>query len=633
MKYTFMISCFLSFVFYTNVKGQNELIKPSEGIQPTSIITSKSEIFTENRAAEIHSLLSKDSLFKPILFNRSINPNEAEDFDSLLLLKKSKTEMKQKFDFNLGESMSKAATTLEPVIGRSFKGNEEGGCPNDNTIAISNAGTILSCVNSNIRVYATNGALLGGQSLRDFFNPIGNLPSNICDPKVVYDTDEDKFILFAQVCDGIAANSKLLVAFSKTNNPLGEWWLYSFTGNPKKDGSWFDYPRIGLSANELFITGNLFYEAGGYNQTLIYQIEKKSCYKGQNVNWQYWYNIDGKPFTLVPLSHGQSGNIGPGGYFVATASPGNGDKISFYYLTNDMSAPDIKLRYYSVATSPYEVAGNAHQKGTSTKLDVGDCRMMDGFYLNGVAHFAFMADTLGWAAIRYYRMPVSTLKPSYFLINYPGTFDYTYPALTSFSNSKTDQSTLLTFLSSGESTYPTIRVKTFDNNWNTAASIPVRIGDDYIEDCYDSKRDACRWGDYTGAARKYNSTNATAWIAASYTTNDDSWGTWIAEIISSGNTSATKESVTMATLKVSPNPVISERVNVDFSMDKYDDEVTFNLFSANGQLIKELERRKIWAGAYYFSFDTGQLSNGTYILSIVNQKGQLIKNEKIQINH
>ena len=632
-KFYLLLIVLLSFSL--KVLGQTDSKRPTPLVAPTSTLSSKSEILRAERIADINSLPPIDSIWTPSLIRQASSPNESENEDSLSIYKATGGEHKSFSNFTRIKEQQKESTNgllgIEPVIGASFQGNLTGGCPNDNTIAISNACTIVSCVNSNINIFNSSGVLQRAVDLYDFFNYFSfTIPQNICDPKVVYDPNSDRFILFSQVCDGIAANSKLLVAFSKTNNPSSGWWLYSFTGNPRNDGSWFDYPRMGISNNEVYITGNLYYQAGGYNQSLIYQINKNDGYNGVNsIRWQYWYNIDAKPFTLLPFSRGQTGSYGPGCYFIATAGGGGGSNLKFYDLTDDLTATNEQLNYYSVSTYPYKVAKNAHQYNTTQRLDVGDCRMMDGFYHNGIVHFTFMADTADWAAVRYYRMPISTLSAQYFQTSFVGEFDYTYPALASFSNSATDQSALLVFLSSGSNTYPSIRVKSFDNDWNTQASIIVKTGTGYVNQCYQNNRSSNRWGDYTGIARKYNSTTPRVWLGASYGSSSGSWGNWIAEIYS--RTTPTKDiTKDISAVTVSPNPVSQERFSVNFSTNSHQ-ELNFRIFSLDGKLVSEIEKRQVIAGNHTFSFNIGHLSSGSYILTVSNNNNQIIRNEKIQI--
>ena len=217
---------------------------------------------------------SLDLLWKPLLskkkeikeFHPEV-PNE-EKLDSI---KGAKQLFKNKTIKPNSEIISQKIT---PVLGANWLGNlNSGSSPLDNNIAISNGGIIVSVSNNILEIDDSQGNLLYYNDFVTFFN--SSSIQDVCDPVVLYDNQADRFILFFQECSGVSANSKLCIAFSKTNNPsTGGWWKYQITGNPLNDGSWFDYPKMSISSNELYITGNLFFESGDFNEAILYQIDK-----------------------------------------------------------------------------------------------------------------------------------------------------------------------------------------------------------------------------------------------------------------------------------------------------------------------------------------------------------------------
>ena len=144
--------------------------------------------------------------------------------------------------------------------------------PMDNSIAISDDGLIVSVANTTIQFKTTGGGTFYSNSIIDFIDDPSI--SYVCDPVVNYDPEEDRFIFFAQECSGNSSNSHLIIMFSETNDPDEGWNYYKITGNPLGDNSWFDYPKLAISDTELFISGNLFYNGGGFNQSVVYQMEK-----------------------------------------------------------------------------------------------------------------------------------------------------------------------------------------------------------------------------------------------------------------------------------------------------------------------------------------------------------------------
>ncbi|NUO00438.1 MAG: hypothetical protein HUU01_07445, partial [Saprospiraceae bacterium] len=291
--------------------GKAQHSKPA--IPPTAKIVSqgkKSPEFTTGLLGEI-TPVSVDLTWKPLLTKMRVR-HESENNEKLGRIKAEKGLLKNNAGAkNQDEEPVADPVVVTPVVGANFPGNTNTGySPLDNSIAISNGGKIVSVANNSIEFYNTNGALTYSNTIDGFFNDPEI--TSVCDPVVIYDSGADKFIFFAQECSGFSSNTALLICFSQSNNPNGNWWRYKLTGNPVGNNTWFDYPKIAVSNNELYITGNSFSNDGVFQEALLYQINKNDGFNGLSLNWQYWYDITANPFTLLPVSYGQQGNYGPG---------------------------------------------------------------------------------------------------------------------------------------------------------------------------------------------------------------------------------------------------------------------------------------------------------------------------------
>jgi hypothetical protein len=600
----------------------------SQDLKP---ITDKSKIVGNGvKSSQINSVClgdetapSLDLNWKPLLVKikelKEFHP-EVPDEEKLDSIKKAKQLIKQE-SFRPNAENDYQKTT--PILGANWLGNlNSGSSPLDNNIAISNGGIIVSVSNDILEIDDSQGSLLYYNDFATFFN--SSSIEDVCDPVVLYDNQADRFILFFQECSGTSANSKLCIAFSKTNNPsVGGWWKYLLTGNPLDDGSWFDYPKMSISSNELYITGNLFYETGGFNEAILYQIDKSDGYNGAVLTWQYWHNISGSPFTLLPVGHGQGLNFGPGCYLVATESSGS-SSIDLYDLTDYMSG-NPSLNRYVIPTTTYSPAANANQLGSSCMLDNGDCRTLSGFYLDGTIHFVFHSDIgNGWNGINYNRLSVSNGSNTSAMIGIEGSYDYSYPAIASIGNGITDKSVIIGFLRSGSDIYPQVRAINCDNTMAWSSSILVKGGDDFAS--YTSATTE-RWGDYTGACRKYNSGNV--WINGMYGNFENKWDTWIAEI-SIGQNGLEETASSSSKIKVSPNPIYNN-YSIEFNLEQ-SKEIEIQLVDQNGNIIKSLYSGYAHSGTNKFSFNKGMLPSGMYFLEILDKSKNKIQNEKIIIS-
>ncbi len=620
MKRTLLLA---SLILAACIPGKAQYLKAP--MSPTAKVigqAKKSPEYTLKPLGEIRPV-SVDLKWKPLLSNKPVK-HHSEDDAKLEAIKAQKMLHKiNAVSKTNDEELSASPTEITPVIGANFAGNNNTGySPMDNSIAISNGGRIVSVANNSFEIYNTNGTLSYTNTIDGFFND----PSitSVCDPVVIYDSGADKFIFFAQECSGSSSSTALLICFSQSNNPNANWWKYKLTGNPVGNNTWFDYPKIAVSNNELYITGNSFSNDGDFQQALLFQIEKGNGFIGNVLNWQYWYDLTADPFTLLPVSYGQQGNYGPGVYLVATESSGS-STIDLYDLTNDMSAANETINHYSIPTTAYSPAGNGFQFGTNRQLDNGDCRALSGFYLNGIIHFVFHSDYVdGYNGINYNRLNVSTNTnvSSMFGLD---EYEYAYPAIASFAKTTTDKSVMIGFGRTGASIYPQIRVVSCDDGMNWGSSTLVKSGAGYANYTATGGEPE-RWGDYTGMCRKHNSTAATVWMNGMFGTTSQNWGTWISEVTGTGNTTGAGEQNADTHFQVYPNPVYQE-FKTEFELAE-NGEISIDIYDMQGKLVKPLFQGLAHTGANQFTFNKSNLASGAYVITI-QLNNQIIKNEKI----
>ena len=563
-----------------------------------------------------------DQDWQPMLTHSIIKHKSRKD-EELRSLKDEKNLVKFSGEPQTGAEPPAKNLAITPVVTRDFVGNTAtGSCPLDNTVAISNGGLIVSAINSNIAYYDQSGNQLYTADLWSWINDPA-LVNNICDPKVYYDSGADRFVLYAQTCDGISANSKVIIAFSQSNNPQNGWWVYQLIGNPLSDGSWFDYPKLTVSTHDVFVTGNLFYESAGYNESVIYQMEKADGYAGSTLTWQYWYNIDSDPFTLLPVGFGRQGTTGPGILLVSTSS-GGGSNIDLYQITDKLTASNETINHWDVSTTAYSPGGDAAQQGSGRLLDTGDNRSLSGFYLDGVIHFVFHSDIgSGWNGINYNRLDINSVTNQSMTFGLQGTYDYCYPAVASFSTSSTDKSVMIGFERSGSSIYPEFRVVHVDDNGNWSGSVRVRSGSSGISACGAPER----WGDYSGISRKHNASTPTVWVAGAYANSNNYWNTRIAEIQATGTVGIEDGLEQEEQLNTYPNPVI-DLFHTTF-MANETQAIEIRILDLQGKVVKDLYQGFATPGENTFTFNKGNLAPGTYILQILDKNLNPLKNEKL----
>lgn len=494
--------------------------------------------------------------------------------------------------------------------------------PPDNTMAISNAGRIVTANNDEVLYMNTSGGIVGEFTWADFFAGQG-LNANIYDPKVIYDSQADRFVMTI-LHGSVASNSIVLLCFSQTNNPSDGWWVYQLAGNVLNNNCWFDFPGLGVSNNEVYITGNLYTSGNdNFNQAVVYQIQKAQGYAGNNLVYQWWFGLPNTPigaFTLQPASWGQQGNYGPGIVFVSSAAGGS-NVVRVWDLTDDLTG-NPQFNGYTVNVPAYSPAANAQQQGSSALLATGDCRMMNAFFLGDRVHATFGTDVgFGWSGIRYLRINANDLTAQSSNLGSPGSVDLAYPAVASFGSVPGDLGVMVAFTRSSASMFPQARVAHCDANMNWSEQVLVKNGESFVTFIQGPEE---RWGDYTGIARRHNAPSPTVWLAACYGGNvpglNNTWKTWVAEIGGSGTSGVAEEPVSFP-MRLFPNPAM-DLFQLDFSLEA-STAVRVELLDARGALVKVLHDDTRSRGEYRLSFNRGALAAGTYHVVILGDQNKI----------
>lgn len=412
-----------------------------------------------------------------------------------------------------------------PIVGNEWENLGGGGwSPPDNAGAISGSGYIVSAKNSQIGYYDINGNPAGEWSLADFFSPVYGTDNFVYDPRVEYSNYHNKWVVVA-LGGASQANSNVLVAFSKTSNPNDGFWMYSFDGDLCDNGDvWFDYPKIAVSTEELYISGNLFNDAGSSQQAVVYQIELADAWTGGTISYNWYCNIEnasgGSAFSIVPLGMAWTATT-PGITMVSQ----NSGALTYYYITNSIgNSPSLETFSVSGEGSASS-AGNVAQLGSTQLIDGGGTRLRDGFYYDGTIHLVHQVEgNDGFWKIRYTQIDYSTgdatVADNFGLDGY----DYNYPSIDPWgaTGATWDGSVIIGFLRSATNLYPQFRFVRHDGSWG--GSVLLKSGVSPIENN--------RWGDYIDGAVRENQGQAEVWLFGQFG-QGNAYGNWTAQLVES----------------------------------------------------------------------------------------------------
>jgi hypothetical protein len=452
-----------------------------------------------------------------------------------------------------------------PVLARNFQANPISGTPNDNSMAISNAGIVVSVANTNVKVYDDTGKQLLSRSLALFASSLGTL-TRTYDPRAIYDPISDRFIVIFLVGTTHDVNNPI-VCFSQTNDPTGIWNCYKLPGNPLPgDTTWSDYPIVSISKDELFITFNLLKDNTdwriGFTRSIIWQIEKQDGYDSTALDTKLYSEIkyDGRHVWSICPVHGSEQLQSPNMYFLSVRPDAEqNDTVFLHEVTNTIASGNSTLaQKVMVSNVKYGVAPEADQPflddGANSKrhyLSTNDARVLDATYRNGEIHFA--GNTVDMSNLRagIYIGKINDLAsptPQIAAQIYSDpNLDFGYPSIVAVP-----AGLLMTFLHSSVAVAPGNSAAYMTSFGSYIDRIVVKEGNTWINLLPDSVE---RWGDYTGLQVRYDDPSS-AWVSCSYGNllgNTHRHETWIGEVrIATGDVAAPK--LELARSLTYPNP-------------------------------------------------------------------------------
>lgn len=574
--------------------------------------------------------------------------NINQDFNPTLLVREMPKPGSKKIEYynypatNDSHKKSQKSQTLLPDVnlGTNFFANPySNSTPTDNDIAISDSGMIVSVINTNIYIYNTKTSTASPvKSLAAFTTPVNSKHQEF-DPKVMYDPKADRFVLMCPV-GFVDTTSKIIVGFSQTNDPNGNWNLYTLPGNPLNNNLWSDYPMISMTEKELYLSINLLYNDSswqtGFVETVIWQMKKDSGYAGLPLGSYLHHNIkyNGKAIRNLCPAKGGSKLYGPNMFFVSNRNlASQNDTVFVVEVTDTIGAPtNTVLTKALITPQPYYFPPSGRQTIATQSLATNDARNLGAFYENNKIQYVHNTkNPLNNHVSIYYGtidnpQSASPTINGYIIDN--DTVDFAYPNISYAGLNASDNTAIISFDHSSNKLFPGISAIKVDANGNFSNVLRIKNGAAYVNVLSDNLE---RWGDYSGSQRRYNKPGE-VWISGYYgytinsITNKNKHGAWIAQLgIDPGMvTGLVNEPVKNETPSlVFPNPA-QDLFNVDIHLTQ-PEYLSFELYDANGKLVEILLRDWVKTKDNTFNFSLRDVSKGIYFIKITGNKTSITK--------
>lgn len=555
---------------------------------------------------------------------------------------KQSSEKIEMYNYPAGYKLNNASKTAAAIlptlsIGQSFAGNPWGlSTPNDNDVAISNSGMLISVINTNIFVRNTiTNVNSPNKSLAVFTTPVNSLHQEF-DPKVMYDPNADRFILVTLV-GFVDTTSKIIVGFSQTNNPAGNWNLYVLPGNPLNNNSWSDYPMISMTNKELFLSVNLLINnqswQTAFKETVVWQLKKDSGYVGAPIGSTLYSNIkyNNKPLRNLCPVKGGSQLYSPNMYLLSNRNfASQNDSVFLVNITDTVGAPTGTVTVKALVTNqPYYFPTDGKQTNTLQTLATNDSRNLGAFYENGQIQYVHNTNhPINNTPTIYYgiiKNPAALTPTATGFIIQNDTMSFAYPNISYAGNSPTDNTAIFTFNHSSNKVFGGTSAIRTDGINDFSPILRIQNGTTYVNLLGGNQE---RWGDYSGSQRRYNDPGK-VWMSGYNTyaysgTYPFAHRAWITELgLTPFITTGIKtEAKTNDAISVYPNPA-KDIFSVDLNLDQ-PEYLSFELYDAQGKLITTLLRDWVKVKQNTFSFSTQSLSKGIYVLKITGNYNTVI---------
>ncbi len=398
---------------------------------------------------------------------------------------------------------------------------------------------LMNVVNSSVAIFDKLGAVQTSGTLFSFFDPISS--TGTFDPRVVYDTIEERFVVITlEFFNSGGTQSRLLVAVSDDSNPMGTWYLQEINALTLigAQNHWADFPALAVDEDNVYVTANMFsVGAGGFNNALIFILPKGAGSGG------FYDGGVGTVTKILPPGSG-SGNysLSPArmiephpdstvGTFFSSYNGAfvvGGERfVQVYTLTNPLGSPTLTQELVSIGNPEQAGAVPDAPQPSGQALDTDGRKVLDSVWRDDNLYMVSTFRVASQATVHWMQMDTSTLFDTVLLDQ--GNVDgediaenaYTfYPSIAVDSAGRVG----IGFAASGTTlfagSYLTYRFAT-DPPGTHQPSVTVAAGTGiYVHVDGDGRN---RWGDYSGIAA--DPLDDCMWVYGEYVKTPHVWGT------------------------------------------------------------------------------------------------------------
>ena len=257
----------------------------------------------------------------------------------------------------------------------------------------------VQVTNSHIDMWTrqNSGALPLAKSvtLATFF---GYTTEALFDPRVVYDSTWNRWIVTADAFAESATVQRFFIAVSTSADPTGSFFIYNLNVTFFVN-DFFDFPQLGIDQDAVLFTANIF-NGTSFHGADFFSVAKARLYNGLGFSVAVFTGLVGP--LAPPIVRDQNSST------FLIAAPPSGTTLS-KYTARDTSKATTITGPVSITVPSYSVPPSAHQPSTTKLLDTSDSRFVNVSTQSGNDLWQTHTIALGgFPAPKFYRLNTST---------------------------------------------------------------------------------------------------------------------------------------------------------------------------------------------------------------------------------
>jgi hypothetical protein len=408
--------------------------------------------------------------------------------------------------------------------------------PPDVSIAVG-PNQIMAVDNLQVRVYDKTGDLRWWTTLQILFGIAST--DSVSDPVAIYDEQQQVFWAIVMSYDNNAHTSKIHVLVSQGPDLQTYGWQGTWFDGSNQGLDWCDYPKLGLDAQAIYITCNMFNwpatRPGGsfIDAKIVVMTKDEWIHPNGTIKafifepvWELLRVGSTPAFTIQPaVMHGAAASNGE---YLAYMYQESGYGTDLIQITNPqkccglyIQAPDF--RYLQATGGGATAPPSAQQLGSSNLINTGDDRLLFANWNQGYFSAGFNANCNGYACAVF--MEVNNLDTTPNMVNLWALQqvgnNYFYPSV----DSRSDGYKAIGFANSNLNIYPSSGLALIPpSSVCTQCTTPLETQISGF-----APYAGGRWGDYYGVARDPDGYGI--WVSGEYA-NSYYWSTQITATMS-----------------------------------------------------------------------------------------------------